>query len=143
MCCLCVCFVKQGVNNKKYCLSTSKTVLQRLHENRVYPTVQTYKMDRMYTIPSTPPGFNGSKGDPVIFRWSNPMEVAISLLQKSSLHNDDEANFCFDPETVTDESGRRLYTRDVNSGNWWPRYCFVCLIIFLTTDIIVIICIYS
>ena len=114
-------FYIQGVKKPKNTLSTAQTVLARLHEDRVYPPVQTYKMNMIYTIQSTPPGFNGSKGEPVTFRWANPLEVAVALLQKSSLHNNDEDNFCLDPEMVIDNNGRRLFTRDIYSGNWWPR----------------------
>lgn len=97
-------------------LAAARTIHERLRDERVYPSVEHYKFDQEFVIRSTPRGCNGPDGDPVLFRYANPIDVAISLLKNTTLHGNDPENFCFEPDL--DEN---LFTRDISSGRWLRR----------------------
>ena len=87
----------------------------------MYPvSSSTYSVEEKYTHYDVPQGYNGPDGDPIVFRFANVIEVAKALLNRKFLHHDDPAHFCFEAETVI-KNGSRVYTRDINSGRWWPR----------------------
>ena len=102
-------------------MASSRTVVRRLVEGRVYPQVERYKFCETFTIERSPKGFNGPQGNPIDFRYTNPIDVAVYLLGKIGLHKNDDDNFCWGPEVVTNNKGEQIYTRDMNSGNWWRR----------------------
>lgn len=101
-----------------------RTVKKRLKDGYHYPQVDVYKFDKEMKLEvPLPLGGNGQEKVElnVKFRYMDTMDAIVSLLLDKSLHGDKEENFVWNAETVRTITGHRLYTRDLNSGQWWEK----------------------
>lgn len=101
-----------------------RTVRKRLKEGYYYPRVDPYRFDHEMNI-EVPIMLSANRQEKVDlkvkFRYMDIMDAIVSLLLDTSLHGDKESNFVWDAETVRTTTGHRVYTRDLNSGEWWER----------------------
>ena len=97
-----------------------RTVKDRLKGHYHYPQVQDYGFSEWvkWSVPLVNEAGNGYPD--ITFRYTNTMDVVVSLLQDQTLHHDRESNFVWEAETIY-HGGRRMFTRDISSGNWWLR----------------------
>ena len=95
--------------------------MRRLKDNYHYPEVKRYQFDQSFTFPVVPKDFNGTRNDPVTFRWTDVMDAIVGLLKDESLHQDDPVNFVWNAEVQHVPRRGRLYTQDLSTGEWWER----------------------
>ena len=102
-------------------MASYRTVMKRLKDSYHYPKVKRYEFDQSFTFPVVPQDFNGTRNDPVTFRWTDVMDAVCGLLKDTSLHQDNPANFVFNAEVRHVPAKGRLYTQNLSSGEWWER----------------------
>lgn len=124
-------------------LGNARTVFQRLKRGNVYPLPRFgYTLSQTFTLNNTPKGYNGPHGDPLHFRFGDPIQIAVSLLKKTKLHGDLRENFCFKPEVVI-RDGVRVFTRDINSAFWWERYVNCSLLYYCLYELLNLLALFS
>lgn len=103
-------------------MASYRTVLSRLKGSYHYPEVKRYQFDQVFRIVDVPDDFNGARGDPIVFRWTDVMDAVMGLLKDVSRHGDQpHNNFTWRAEVDYVPGKGRLYTQDLSSGEWWER----------------------
>lgn len=105
-------------------MASYRTVLSRLKGSYHYPEVKRYQFDQEFRVEDVPNDYNGARGDPIVFRWTDVMDAVMGLLKDVSRQgNEPHKNFTWRAEVdyVPGERGGRLYTQDLSSGEWWQR----------------------
>lgn len=116
-------FQLEGIPQSVASMASYRTIQGRLKNGYHYPEVNSYQFDQSFTITDVPADYNGARGEPIVFRWTNVMDAVVGMLKDASLHYNQPENFVWRAEVnyVNGPRGGRLYTQDLSSGHWWER----------------------